>query len=480
MKTIHLLCHLDAYQSMDIQSFGKYAMMESDKDFISSKWQEEDDLMIFVDELKKAGLHDFEDFDDFYFGYTIEHISKEFDLLRIGQNFTLNIELKHQSSKEKVLKQLRLNHYYLKSVFPKVHYFSYVVNTGTLYCLSDNQLMTSEISQLVRFLKHQHVLKNIDIEALFEPSKFLVSPYSQAEDFLQDRYFLTNQQQDFKNKIIDLLNEKKPYIGLEGMAGTGKTLLLYDIAKSLMNNHRIAICHGGLLSDGHLDLKRHGYNIFDANEEIAFEDFEIVFIDEAQRLDVSKIQRLMNTKTSFVFAYDGYDLLHQSPHALETIIPKDCLFKLSNHIRINPHVMQFISLLFEPKTISVLHLKDYIEIKYFQDPHIALNWLNYSKDNGFELLDDTIEGAKTSLEIIGLDFEKVIVLLDDCFEVKNGKLFSKDADNLKKLYLRLTRARKRFELPLLITYLYYNIVWKSYKIKANLCGWLFGATINIS
>ena len=44
-------------------------------------------------------------------------------------------------------------------------------------------------------------------------------------------YFLTNQQHDIKKKIVDLilLDDREHILGITGKAGTGKTLLLYDI-----------------------------------------------------------------------------------------------------------------------------------------------------------------------------------------------------------------------------------------------------------
>ena len=55
-------------------------------------------------------------FDGFYFSYTIEHISKEFDLLKFSANAdcALNIELKSEAIEEdRIRKQLEQNRYYL-------------------------------------------------------------------------------------------------------------------------------------------------------------------------------------------------------------------------------------------------------------------------------------------------------------------------------------------------------------------------------
>ena len=56
-----------------------------------------------------------EEMDGFFFGYTIPHIGKEFDLLKITEKGCLNIELKSEEvSEEKIRDQLRRNRHYLR------------------------------------------------------------------------------------------------------------------------------------------------------------------------------------------------------------------------------------------------------------------------------------------------------------------------------------------------------------------------------
>ena len=52
-------------------------------------------LRSFCNEMLNAGCH-LPDLDGFFVGYTIQQIGKEFDLLRFGENFNLNIELKSE------------------------------------------------------------------------------------------------------------------------------------------------------------------------------------------------------------------------------------------------------------------------------------------------------------------------------------------------------------------------------------------------
>lgn len=74
------------------------------------------------------------DFDGFFVGYTIGQIGKEFDLLTFGSDLTINIEIKSElkvaKKEEKILKQLRVNNYYLKFLGRPLRLFTYVDNDG--------------------------------------------------------------------------------------------------------------------------------------------------------------------------------------------------------------------------------------------------------------------------------------------------------------------------------------------------------------
>ena len=73
------------------------------------------------------------------------------------------------------------------------------------------------------------------------------------EKFLQEQYFLTNQQFDFRRKILACLkSEEKPVISICGNAGTGKTLLLFDLAMQLSRKNLVLILHSGPLRKGHI------------------------------------------------------------------------------------------------------------------------------------------------------------------------------------------------------------------------------------
>ena len=132
------------------------------------------------------------DFEGFYVGYKIPQIGKEFDLLRFGENYIINIEQKSTSTDEKIIKQLKRNKYYLKCIDKEVHYFTFVSKTKTLFTLNEKDtLETVDLARLIKLLKSQNFDGTKEANDFFSPSDYLVSPFNSTERFIEAEYFLT-------------------------------------------------------------------------------------------------------------------------------------------------------------------------------------------------------------------------------------------------------------------------------------------------
>ena len=72
--------------------------------------------------------------DDFYYSYSIPHIGKEFDLLKIDDNKILNIELKSENvGLDRIKAQLVRNNNYLKYLSKKIYLFTFVSDEKTFF-----------------------------------------------------------------------------------------------------------------------------------------------------------------------------------------------------------------------------------------------------------------------------------------------------------------------------------------------------------
>lgn len=229
MKPINLLDFYNLYNADNItQQIRLYLGITHSKDY------ELKDLALLCENLKSQSSH-CHIFENYYINYKIPQIGKEFDILRIGKKDIVNIELKSQKvDLAKITKQLQRNHYYLSFLQKTIYCFTFVSETCVFYYYNEtnDDIETITIKNVIEILNNFEYAKQ-DIDDLFIPSKYLVSPFNNTESFLENKYFLTQSQEKIKNKILQGINESKAKVfSISGQAGTGKTLLTYDIAKS--------------------------------------------------------------------------------------------------------------------------------------------------------------------------------------------------------------------------------------------------------
>ncbi|EIS4901497.1 ATP-binding protein, partial [Listeria innocua] len=263
-------------------------------------------------------------FNGFFLSYQIPRISKEFDLLRIGEEEIINIELKSKVVDEKdIKKQLIRNRYYLGHLKKEIYSFTYIEETGKFYELSkDAKLEDVEASKIISKLKEQKKCRLDNIESLFEASKFLVSPLNSPDEFLEGGYFLTSGQEQIKASIINEFTSsiEAVFQGLKGEAGTGKTLLLYDIAFEYAKEHKVCIIHCGQLCEGHniLDKESDNVDIIPAKEVLKtdFSKYKFVFVDESHRFYEDQFKQLCEAilvnKIKVLFSYDENQILSKT------------------------------------------------------------------------------------------------------------------------------------------------------------------------
>ncbi len=438
------------------------------------KHQEVKDISKLLDCLK---LSSFES-EGFLFGYTIPQLNKEFDLLKITNDYILNIELKSQQKDERSIEnQLFANNHYLKLFNKTIHCFSFVSSNNNLYKLEDGKLCRASFEEL-KSLCSINFIDDINLDKIFAPKNILVSPLNDTERFLAGDYLLTENQENIKKKILSRINnlESAYFVGLTGGPGTGKTLLLYDIAKQLASDKKVLLIHSGILCDGHYELEKNMQNlkIIEARElkwkEINNVDY--VLVDEAQRLyedALEKVKGWVNkAKTICVLSYDPNQRVSHRENDRRTVdeinsICGDNKEKLTAKIRTNKEIAEFINclrdlnheqkynfdhvrILFEPDGIKARELANVLEKKGYQ--YIAITPSFYDPSLDYQ------NGDENTHTVIGQEFDKVCMIMDSNFYYENGKLKGKRHPNpdyifTKLLYEGITRARS--ELAIIIT-----------------------------
>ena len=292
MKSINLKNLVGSYQNLSMEILSSYlefyGIELAEKGKNSGLKKDELECMASFLELFRTREDSASLLDNFFVGYKIPQIGKEFDLLRFNKANVVNIELKSKASEDKILKQLKRNRYYLQFLHKEIRLITYVQETNNLYVLDEDHLAQLSIDDLYKeLIKDSYELG--DINRLFNPSNYLISPFNSTKRFMTEEYFLTEQQEEIRTNIMRLAETSTTeFMAITGAAGTGKTLLTYDITKELKNKgKRVLLVHCANLNYGQRILKQEfGWDICMARDIKSkdFTEYDIIIVDEAQRI----------------------------------------------------------------------------------------------------------------------------------------------------------------------------------------------------
>lgn len=414
-------------------------------------------------------------FENFYINYQIPQIGKEFDLLKFGKDKIINIELKSQQIDiNKLTKQLQRNFYYLSFLQKTIYCYVFIEHDNQFYQYipRENRSTKVGVSKIIQTLGEIDS-ETIHPDNLFVPTNYLVSPFSNTESFLDDQYFLTNQQEQICKEILQQIKQTKNLIfSIAGQAGTGKTLLTYHIAKELREQYKVAIVHCAKHNDGTHKLIKKDWNI----EKIKYlnralqSQVDIVVIDESQRLSSNQLQNIleMQDQKILIFSHDVRQKLNRTNEAeqvVQTIVNQaNKCYELSQKIRHNKEIAYFIKKLFDPNNKSDQDSLPSsfcnISFYYADDFKKAESYINFLKKQGWEHiylstdlhnkdpLDHVVFSSKTSSHsAIGQEWDNVVISITcDFYYTENGKLSYKAKsyyNPLETLFQALTRARKK-------------------------------------
>lgn len=492
MHTINLVSLLNAHEALNTAIFERYLNTFG---INNMREHEIDSLKLLVQNIAKCNIPQDEDhiagiyvLDEYYVGYSIPQIGKEFDLLKFGINSIINIELKKESDEEKVLKQLSRNRYYLSFLDKNIFCFTYLSDKNKLYQLVDEEgsLNLREIgfSTLYGILNNVEIEHLANIDTLFDPSNYLVSPFNSTQRFIDSEYFLTKHQENIKNIITTWIDPQGDnFISLTGSAGTGKTLLIYDIAKELLyRKYRVLIIHCGNLNEGQCFLNaNYQWEIHRVKNGYGkdFREFDLIIIDEVQRIYPAQLDTIINkvreADIKCIFSYDGNQCLSPDEIKWNNVEKIEKLsshiLKLTDKIRTNKEIAFFIRQLINKKINLEKHDYPNVEVSYFNNYNDAKAQLMYLREKGwkvtnytpgvrrtyyYETLYNIPNEHDTPHSIIGQEFDSVVAVIDHLFYYDaQGRLaehysgISKYYSQYGMLYQILTRTRKKVHLVII-------------------------------
>ena len=422
------------------------------------------------------------DFEIFFLSFTIEQIGKEFDLIKLDKdNLVLNIELKSEEvGVEAIQNQLEKNRYYLKHLAPDVRLYTFVETGKELYKYTSKGLQLVGVEDLKDTMQLFQESLGENLESLFQANSYLISPLNSHQKFMYGDYFLTNQQHDIKKKIVDLilLNDKEYVLGITGKAGTGKTLLLYDIIKEIAERgENCCLIHSGILCDGHriLSAKWDNVTIFSAKELNGdgvenLKRYQFIFVDESQRIYSSTFEKIIKEVISesktVIFAYDYAQSLsiteeeRNIPAKLQKI-DGFTVYTLSNKIRTSKEIASFTRTMMNLNNRARGYM-DYsdIDVLFANNTKEAKRLINLYDEKGYIFISytqsmyyrnsiDLYPNNYDTHHVIGQEYDKVMIMMDKNFRYdKERRIQGKEHPNpdllfYKLLYQAISRAREK-------------------------------------
>ena len=434
--------------------------MDVDKRFIALKKHEIRNMRSFCSIMVSEGCT-IGHFDGFFVSYTIAQLGKEMDLLRFGTEYILNIEIKSElkvaQKHEKILKQMRENYYYLKFLGKPVRIFTYVENDGFYrYDIVHDNIETVQPEEVAQTMERQVVDYSVDPDKEFIPSNYLISPFNSTDAFVAGEYFLTTAQQRIKDEIKDeLVVRPFMFFCISANAGTGKTLLMYDIAKEqIFKGKKVRIIHCGLLNEGHEKLKsEYGWDVVSIRtisgdkNYIDLEGYDYIFVDEAQRIRMRQLQALtekvVEKEIPIVFSFDTKQYLRDG----ETRDISDYLAaeypsiptstkKLTNRIRTNKAMASFVTNLLNIgrsndhlnyNCVTVEYMDDFHALKSYVAFLETMGWMPITYTTSQHNVDPYDKVAaiceKNAHTVIGQEFSKVVFVMNENFRYsEDGRL----------------------------------------------------------
>ena len=404
----------------------------------------------------------------FFYSYQIPRLGKEFDLLQIKEDQIINIELKSGVvSDEAIRKQLMQNRYYLSVLGCAIQSYTYISSQDRLVRLTNHDhIVDADWKDLCRALQKESDDYRGDIDDLFQAELYLISPVSEPARFLKKEYFLTSQQRDIQRQILKKLRiGRYGYFCFTGLPGTGKTLLLYDIAMKLSRRQQVLIIHCGNAGSEwkilHERLRRIDFLADDQlTEEVSLEAYSAVLVDETHLLSAEKLQILLkqyNGHFPLIFSSDSEDAICPDELGTDTIklienLPEIHMFHLTNRIRTNAELSSFIQ--------NMMHYTGRKTANFY--PHVSVVYANDEREAEILLKDYTSQGYQYrppvcarnhEMEITAVrDTKSLVTVLDDRYYYdKNGYLRSGyscegNGSEVRSLFHQLNQAKEELSI----------------------------------
>ena len=389
----------------------------------------------------------------FFYSYQIPKLGKEFDLLQIKDDQIINIELKSGAvSEEAIRKQLMQNRYYLSVLGRSIQSYTYISSQNRLVRLTNHDhIAEADWTELCGSLQKESSDYQGNIDDLFQAELYLISPITEPARFLKKEYFLTSQQRDIQRQILKKLRISRfEYFCFTGLPGTGKTLLLYDIAMKLSARQKVCMIHCGTSGQEWKKLHERLLRMIwisdsQITEETKLDEYSAVLVDEAHLLSQDVLHRIVNLAGSRPVIFSSDDESPVSPEEADQSIKQELenlaevwMFRLTNRIRTNAELSTFIqNMMHLPERKVTRHFPN-VTVFYANDNQEAENLIQDAKEHGYQLLSEHMVTGKTP--------DCLAVMLDEQYFYDKNQYLRSENHTVRKLFHQLNGAKEKLML----------------------------------
>ena len=385
----------------------------------------------------------------FFYSFQIPRLGKEFDLLQIREDQIVNVELKSGAvSDEALRKQLIQNRYYLAVQGKTIRSYTYISSQNRLVRLTNHdRIVDADWEQLCADLRDGGKDYEGDVEELFQAELYLISPLTEPERFLNKEYFLTAQQRDIERQILKKIRaERTGAYWFTGLPGTGKTLLLYDIAMKLSGKQRVCMIHCGESKKDwkrlHERLRRVEYlPDSEIGAECGLEECSAVLVDEAHLLEPGARELLagISTRRPVIFSGDCEDVispdeLGESAEMVWKSVPGVQTFRMTNRIRTNAELSVFIQNMMRLTRGKGRRMYPHVSAGYGNDEEEAEKLLKGYLALGYRYFEENAGSSE--------DVERLVVLLDERYFYDETEYLRSGNRSVRRLFHRLNQAKE--------------------------------------
>lgn len=364
--------------------------------------------------------------------------SEQFDILRFAKDSILNIELKSQYPKDGldgIYDQLDRHTYLLNTLGKDVFAYTFVLSTNELFKIEQEKLVKVDFGDVANNIEEDYIeensLKFIDV------STIMISPYSEPDKFLMSRYFLNHDQREIRKLI---LRKNKGKFSISGGAGTGKSLVLFDLAKEFNKSKSILYIFVASIKDTSQLSVKYGF-LFKSISEVKkwsindYNKFDVILIDEAQRLSRDQYDVFINSTATIIFSVDKEQVLKHNEksediQALLEANPNVENHTLTDRVRSDKSLSTFIKKLFDLKARRLEPMEfPKVNAVYFTDVEDARKFIKNCEEVEnyccIEIAEYTtvvsrvkkrkqiLSDSENGFTVIGREYDNVLIPIDE-------------------------------------------------------------------